>query len=413
MRLIWWIALTCSYSVTLRAESLPSCQSIQFYRQVIGCALENDPDVVLSQDASTQADFLDALARQRPNPDLAAKSIYGSSSGERISTTDVDLLHTFELGGKRDARIKQAESQKQLLAVDVEKSKAEVAVKVVRSLYQLRQLNDEAAILSESLDAFKRIQRSYKNRPRLSPEQESSLGVFQLAEGDAELQLVTINSRIHQLERELSLAAGGKVRSSPGILPPTKSSWPTIQMSIPESGFGGADIKFAVANLGAAQTQLESAKSASWPDLKLGPSWERDKTGGLVTNAFGLSLVVPLPLYQANAAGRSYAAAGLERAQREVSIRRSSLKVERDILVERYSDSVGALSKALDLKALNKKHSSLEGHFERGLVPSQLVIEAHRQLLDFVKSKNEHELNAIEALVRIRAIEGASLTGDL
>ena len=55
---------------------------------------------------------------------------------------------------------------------------------------------------------------------------------------------------------------------------------------------------------------------------------------------------------------------------------------------------------------INRKHKEIENLFDRGLISVSLLIEAHRQLIDFTKSKNDQELNAIEALARTYALDG-------
>lgn len=409
-----FIALLILASGVALAEVTPPCQTFTSYKDVVICAMENHPDVVRAIGTYKQGSLLEGVARQRPNPEFVGKSIYGSGSGETTSTTDIDLLHTFELGGKRDSRIRQAESQSQILNIEVERTRAEVFEKTISSLYRLRQLKDESAILDESLETFGRIQKFFKNRPHLSPEQEASLGVFQLAQGDAELRKAAVRSQIRELEKGLDLAVGKQIEFKTSLLPSALVKWPTVGVIGDTSALvHGADLKSAFASLKSAQADLEAAKSLGWPDLKIGPSWERQAQGGGVTNAFGLTLAFPLPLYQTNGAGKSYASLGVERAQREAALRKSALEVERDVLLSRYNDSVSAMTKAFDVATLDKKHKSLEGMFNRGLIPSQLVIESHRQLLDFVKSRNEHELTAIEALARIRAIDGTQFLENL
>ena len=55
---------------------------------------------------------------------------------------------------------------------------------------------------------------------------------------------------------------------------------------------------------------------------------------------------------------------------------------------------------------LNLHHKKIENLFLKGVVPSSLVIEAHRSLVDFEKARNDHELKAIGALFNIQIIDG-------
>ncbi|MBK8422893.1 MAG: hypothetical protein IPL30_03100 [Elusimicrobia bacterium] len=65
------------------------------------------------------------------------------------------------------------------------------------------------------------------------------------------------------------------------------------------------------------------------------------------------------------------------------------------------------------LEQMEKKHQGMESLFERGLVQSALVIEAHRQMTDFAESLNAQELRALEALWSIYVLEGSALQEGL
>jgi len=88
---------------------------------------------------------------------------------------------------------------------------------------------------------------------------------------------------------------------------------------------------------------------------------------------------------------------------------RLRLRSERERERARYEKAVAALRALGGRKALRDKHEQVEDFFERGLISSSLVIEAHRQMLDFTRSRHEHELAAVTALWRIRAIDGTIL----
>ncbi len=52
-----------------------------------------------------------------------------------------------------------------------------------------------------------------------------------------------------------------------------------------------------------------------------------------------------------------------------------------------------------------EKHKQIERHFFNGMISSSLVIEAHRQLIEFEQKRNESEREAIEALGSIFIID--------
>ncbi len=383
-----------------------ACESLNAPKDVLECALETHPDLVRGKASLKQADSLGDQAAQRPNPELSGKSVFGKNQGEGVTSHELNLAHTFELGGKRSARIDKASAEKEQFFSEFLKTKEEVYILVSKTLYRIRQVHAEIRAIDEALTTFDKIQRQFKTRPRLGPEQEVSLSVFQLAEGDYKLRKSTLESEENALERSLEVAIGKEFpHGKESILPPQQKNWPDLQLSNEE--FRGSDIKLAVSELKNAKAEMEIAKGASWPDLKLGPTIQSQSEGSNQYLTYGVNLTLPLPLYQVNGGGRAVAAAGLMRAEQSLELRKRELNQQRRILITQYQKSSKALKESVSLQEIEKKHKSVERQFERGVISSSLVIEAHRQLVDFTKSQNELELNALESLWRLKALEGS------
>lgn len=383
-----------------------ACDSLNTPKDVLECALDSHPDLVRGKGSLKQADSLEDQAAQRPNPELSARSLFGKNEGESVTGHEVNLAHTFELGGKRSARIEKANAEKAQISSEFLKTKEEVYISISKILYRTRQVHSEIRTIDEALNTFERIQKQFKVRPRLAPEQEVSLSVFQLAEGDYKLRKSALESEENSLERSLEVAIGKEFpHGKETILPPPQKNWPDLQIG--NGDFKGSDFKVAVSELKNAQAEMEMAKGASWPDLKLGPSLQSQSQGSNQYLTYGLNLTLPLPLYQANGGGRAVAAAGLMRAEQSLELRKRELGQQRKILFNQYQKSSKALKESASLSEIEKKHKSVERQFERGVISSSLVIEAHRQMVDFTKSQNEQELNALEAMWRLKALEGS------
>ena len=89
-----------------------ACDSLNTPKDVLECALDFHPDLVRGKGSLKQADSLGDQAAQRPNPELSARSLVGKNEGESITGHEINLAHTFELGGKRSARIDKANAEK-------------------------------------------------------------------------------------------------------------------------------------------------------------------------------------------------------------------------------------------------------------------------------------------------------------
>ncbi len=392
--------------VEVRAEV---CKTLTSAQEVLDCALERHPSVMQARGVNDQGESIEGIARQLPNPELNSRAVYGSNFGTRVGSTELSLTHNFELGGKRSARIDKAVATRQEKSSLYQKTKEEIFISTAKNLYHIRHLMAEVDILNEALATFTKIHKQYKSRPTLNPEQQVNSSIFQLAEGDYRLRKAQAEAELNELERHLEISVGGFLKISDKILPPIKTSWPSISEDSPLELPGSAEWRLGESVLKEAKAELDLAKSTSWPDLKIGPAvvFETEATNTFST--YGLTLTMQLPLYHINGAGRSYAYQGLSLADKGFEAKKFELNRERKALVVRYQKSLKALQEATTHTEIEKKHKNIESLFQRGVVASSLVIEAHRQLVDFTKSKNEQELDTLETYWKIKAFEGKLL----
>lgn len=369
-------------------------------QDVLDAALSRHPEVRTAEARLRQAVAAEGTAAQRPNPELEGKATFASGAED----SEASLLHTLELGGKRRARRELAGAERAVAEAGLLAAKEEVALRTVGSLYRLRQARAELRLLDETLSAFRRIQRQLRSRPRLAPEQEVSLAVFDLAQRDARLRRASLEAEEAELLAWLRPVAAGEPS-----LPERRAAWPAL----PEASEGSASVLAARAAALAARGELSQARGQAWPDLKLGPSLSREKDDGGTRSTYGVGFSVPLPLFQRNAAGRKQAKLGVEAAQLSLEQLTAALKAEREAEAARYTAAVKALAEASSDEAFESTHKTVEDLAARGLIPSSLVIEAHRQLFDFTKDLHEAELAAVQALWRIHALDGRILQEKL
>jgi hypothetical protein len=127
----------------------------------------------------------------------------------------------------------------------------------------------------------------------------------------------------------------------------------------------------------------------------------------------GFNVSLPIPLFNANGAGRAAASAGVQAAEsrRQFGLREQELQKEE--LLKVYEQSVKFLSTSLSHDEIERRHEDAEKLFMKGVVPSALVIEAHRTSYELERTRHERELKALEALLGLYAIEGTILENNL
>lgn len=400
-----------SYNFSL-ADEPPSCSIPNTSDSILECVLSKHPNLIRESASIKQGEEMERQAAQRPNPELSVKSVYGKNLGEKMSSTEFSLAHTVEFGGKRSARIEKASAEKQLIDSQMLRTKEDVYTSTLRTLHRIRQVHSEIKTLEEALSTFRKIQQQYKSRPRLSPEQEASLNVFQLAEGDYKLRKNALEMEENALETNIEVSMGIDFPHNDSILPTRIKNWPILLEKMkPE--IAGSDIQLAKSQLTSAQAELSLSQGDSWPDLKIGPTFESQTEGKTHYWNYGVNLTFPLPLFHINGGGRAVAAAGLMRAEKNLHLRRKELSKTRQTLITQYQMAASTLMDSLSISEIDKKHTAVEKQFERGVVSSSLVIEVHRQMVDFTKTQNEQELIALETLWKLKILDGTLFEGNL
>lgn len=408
-------------STDVNASQSAVCSDLRFSSAVLDCAWERAPEVLRAQKILGRAEAGLGQAGQIPNPEFSVSGGYGRYLGDTVMNGQADLTFTLELGGKRGARLERAQAEKAFLQAQFFRSKEELGQAVLAALVRLRQLSRENAVMNEALETFRRIRRQYQKRSRLNPEQEVSLGVFELAESDYRLRLADQIAEAARVQNELRVWLGSEATIYESAWISERKDWPDAKALLSSEGtpeaffsdisrFKGSAGLAAISELKVAEAELSLARAASWPNLKIGPSYLPQVEGPLVAHQFGLNLTFEIPVFNANGGGRAVAHREVERARVSVEQRARELSSERASSLVLYERNLKAFEGIPSFDSMDRRHRGLENLFERGVVSSSLVIEAHRQLVDFTIQKHASEIETLRALWSIYALEGRLLT---
>lgn len=396
---------------TYAVPAASNCEKFESYKDVLHCAIESHPELQQAKLLLDQNKYLVDIAKQRPNPELSAQILGGKAGEDSYQYNQINLAHTFELGGKRDARIQKSEGQIKTTEINFRANQEKIYLQTYLALIRLRQISAELEIYDDALLTFGRIQKQYRTRPRMTPEQQATYSIMDIAASDYRLRRRPLSNEVRENKRFLEQAIGRKLTLEKYLFPPLRTKWPVLTAT--ESSGSSITLKKSLTELEFAQAELNEAKSLSWPDLKLGPTLEAQSQGSQRTNSLGINLSFAIPLFHANGAGRSFAASGVSRAEKIVAATKNFEKSQLELQREKYQDAVSALEESLSISDLHTRHQAIEKSFVSGLVPSTLIIEIHRQMADYIKSLSEQENTAIEALAQVYSIEGRLLSEGL
>lgn len=397
------VILIPAFAFAQNKDANSNCSTRKSATELVRCAIKDSSEVrVLTLETESQQKLV-SKARQLRNPELDAETV---SDGSGNQNTEATLLFDLEVFGTRSARVKRAEADSEIAEKQLLLSKAEIAVFVATSLYRLRQIDTEASLVSEAAETFLNVTKPYRKRVRLNPEQEVSLSVFEIAAEENQLRLNNLNQEKERLTSNLRLTLNSPESVDPKILPPLKTDWPALSSAKNDS----PSLQILAAQERKAMADLDSEKAESWPELKLGPKFEKE---GRSDSQVGVALSLTLPVFSQNGGGRAAAQSNLTKVRLENELARRRVDNERSSLEKIYSDSARAIQKSVQSARLQQKHQSLHRLLNQGLVNASLVIEMHRQLFDYQAGLHEQELKGVEAYWKLLALDGRILEGEI
>lgn len=395
------IALALGHGLA-RAEACVNPPHSQ--QDVIHCAEARSPAIQNALLEVERARAQIGAAEQWKNPEIAIDSYNGKVGSERRSETEIGLGIPVELGGKLSSRRAVAEGGLAEAEASLFEVQAQMRTTLFLRLHRLRQITHELEVIDESISTFKKLVSQYGRRPKLSPEQELSSAVFRMAQSEYDLKRAEIQDEIATLDSYFKITVDTSIDQLKDILPQSPKAWPKIA-----SGFQrGRSPQFQILNaqLKTAQAELSLAQSESWPTVTLGPSMKLQSEAGRSDTLYGFNLNLPIPLFNVNGAGRRAAATGVALFEARRSFGETAQQNQREELLKSYQQSVAVLMTSLSHQQIEKQHGEAERLFLRGVVPSSLVIEAHRTFVELERSRNQRELKALETLMSIHTLDG-------
>ncbi|CBW25883.1 putative outer membrane protein [Halobacteriovorax marinus SJ] len=365
---------------------------------------ENHPQIQYNQSLEKAKSEDLNIAAKYLNPEVDIQYAKGKSIEGDSRTTSLSLSFPLEVGGKRSAKKEVASASTEMTREFLRNNSEQAFIEVVLKSYRLRQINELLPIYKEAKDSLNKILRVKNKRKTLSPEEEVEKETLSLATNDYRLKISKLTSDREKFIKEISLALGDSctfvISSLPGELDFSKVDLPKGNLE------QAAVIKQASQEvlLAKAQGDLESAKTFS--NISIGPKVEIEKIAGRSFKTYGLSLSMDLPIFNLNSSSKSKRL----KEYRAALLNQQHIKRHTSIELESQLEKLNSLRLTLESIAtkeqLERKHLKIEKLFSRGIISTAMIIESHRQLIEFANTRNEFELSAVESIWKIRKIHG-------
>lgn len=374
---------------------------------LLECVDQKAPELQRARLNLERLKLQESVAGQWRNPEFGVNSVSGKVAGEKNAETDLTLGVPIELGGKISARKEFSRAQTEGANAALYAARAEVRAKALLNLHRFRQASHELEVVEESIRSFGKLLNQFSSRARLSPEQETSASVYRMAKSEYELKRAELNDELAEIGTFFRVNAAIELSAAKRLLPLSPTAWPSIPAAptvdnSPRIRALGADVR-------AAEAELRAARSEAWPALTVGPSAKLQTTGSDSGTLLGFNIGLTVPFFNANGAGKAAARASLQGAE---AVRDLGLNAELSTRAQAeriYRQSTELLGSTLSHREIERAHGEVERLFTRGIVPSSLVIEAHRSYLELERARSERERKAIAAFLEIYTIEGSIL----
>lgn len=380
-----------------------NCAAIQSHRDFYACSLQKHP---LSEVAGLKAKegeaFLEQAGQWR-NPDLDLRTVTGDRAGEKVGSTELTVAIPLTQLWTRGARTSVAEAEKKRSEIDAKDMLLGVKKDLIRDIYRLRQIDDERALLDETLTTFAKIGKQLRGRRARGPEQEVTLSLVELAASDYELKKNRLETEKLEIASRMKGIWGSSFEVRPQFLPPPKSKWPSIDGVAAEPSL---EVQRALADAEKSAAEKKLAERESWPELRVGPAIERATDGPNQFYSYGVTMSITLPVLSWNGGSRKLADTRAEQARFVADYMQKKSRLENEIHLRKYQSALSSMKSAASKDDLHRKHDRVENLFRQGLLPGSLVIEAHRQLYEYTVSQHEHENAAVDAFLELKTLRG-------
>jgi len=354
--------------------------------------------VVRRQIALAQAGLIEANEYPH-NPELFSEGDV-NVAGERGSNFRFGISQEFELVGQRDLRAAVAEAEMDRAEVSVSERKRLLVASVSREFYRNVMLDRRVALVAKSLEIARKLRAGAQARfdAKQIPEVDLNLvrlqyqralgqhAVSQSAVRASRLRLAALIGRPELREIQIS----GGLETAPVAL--------SLEQARQLAQDNRVDLKGLSLEIEVSRRQLQLEQALGQPNPELGVYYEReDEQGASASNALGLELRLPLPLF--NKRRGPIARARARRSVREAKLRGLEQQIDGEIRLafnrlQRAGQSVQLYQKQLN-RLSRKNLEQFQRAYRLGEVGTLKVLRAQE---DF----NRIALGYLQALLENR-----------
>jgi cobalt-zinc-cadmium efflux system outer membrane protein len=380
----------------LKAEENCSFDSWQALTQAVD---KISPETSLMQEQKLALESSGQLLSLKPDATVSGQFYKGL---DRIGDGEIEAsyLMVWEKSQKRQARGEVISESIRLLEAQKNFARARSRVELILAIHNIKHIRQEIETLEETGETYRRLGKKLRALPILSPEQQLTLTVFQMADDESSTKIANLKGEKIVFQSTIDrLTACSNPKLGFDLKLTDKSSFPSAD-SIPVE----EDVVL-VNEKRVAAAQLNAAQLSAVTDISIGPILRVNRQDQDSEISAGLAISMPLQgdrlRYE-----KAEAVAQYRSKNAEVELKQKQLQNDKKRLLAQYVSARNELGKNLNLLELQKKHKSMESLFSSGRINASLIIEAHRQIIESLNARHALECQALESLWNLYLLSG-------
>ncbi len=355
-----------------------------------------------------------AFANPEASAGVGQKRATGSGpTGEGVAWS-VAVVQPFEWPGRPGLRKAIANRDVELAELGYERFQVALAGRVRMLAYSLFAAQEKSAAATEVAERFGALREILVQRDPagLTPLLETR--VIEATElnaqrraGEAALATQTALLELNQL-RGVPPETRLILRDSNLALPPPSSDRAALVASARTNSF---EVRARAVELAQQGFRVALARNERFPSLRVGPMFSEENAGPDRERILGLTLSLPLPLWNQNHGAVESAAA--RQRQAEVSLQLTEREIERKVLEAAltYETRFAEMARwrADSVQHFKEAAELADRHYRLGAVPIATYVELQKQYLEAVEGLLETRKEALAAAAQLELLTGHAL----
>ncbi len=348
------------------------------------------------------------------NPEVSGgigqKTVRGGGINDEGIAWSASIVQPFEWPGRIGLRKAIANRDVELAELGFARFKLALAGRTRALAYGLFAAQEKATAAGEVADRFQALREVLVQRDPagLTPQLEAR--IIEATELTMQRKASDATLAAQAALLELNQLRGGAAKETIRVTPAELAFEPCAETEtlLARARTNNFELRLRAVELAQQGFRVDLAKNERYPALAVGPTFSEEKVAGTREQIIGVSVSLPLPLWNRN--GGNIDAAKARQTQAEVSLAVAQREVARKVFEAAltYETKLRAMAKWRPDSVQHFKEAAelADRHYRLGAVPISTYVELQKQYLEAVESLLETKQAALEAAVQLELLTG-------